>query len=180
MDGERFPCKPDDARAVGRAEFLVGESPFGADQGDHRRGCRGHGGGVEQPATGMSDYNACACGHLGEQPFERAARRDLHERVAATLLAGFDHHPFEPYLRGGGCLRHAAGRLKRHESRRSQFREFLDHPLLAVSLGKRDGERERDCNGDRIDRRFGSVEFHAIPSERRHPCRPLAAPAVEE
>ena len=128
----------------------------------------------------MGDHNAGTGRHLGQQLVERAARRDLHECVAATLLAGLDHHSLESGLGRCSCLRHAAGRLQRHESRRSQFSQLLDHPLLAFALRQCDGERERDPAVLWIDRRLVSVECHAIAADRCHAGRPLTARAVEE
>ena len=161
-------------------EFLIRESTLGADQSDHLARRRRHRVSCERSPAGMRDHDADVGGHLGKQSVERATSCNLHERVAAALLAGLDHPPLESGLGGGGRLCHAAGRLQWHEPRCSQFGELLHHPLLPFSFRQCDGERERDPAGLRIDRRLGSVECHAIAADRCHAGRPLAAGAVEE
>ena len=81
-----------------RGRDLVGrEAPLGADGGDDFTRASADTI-VERPAARVGDEPQGIGMAVGKR-LERGRRCDLHERVAATLLAGLDHYPFEPRLR---------------------------------------------------------------------------------
>jgi type II secretory pathway predicted ATPase ExeA len=165
------------AGCLGGSEFLGREASFRAHE-------REDGGRVvcEEGAERL----ACRVGHHGEHAGitggehrgERDGWRDFQKCVSATLLTGLDRGPAQPLDRRRCGLRYAAGRDQRHEPGAAELREFFHQPFLAIALGERHGERERQRWSRRRERRT-DLEPYAVTADGRDPSRPGVAPTVE-
>ena len=124
-----------EARVEGTLPLVVGEATFGADQGQHACGlsgehaCCGQPSGIREQAEGGWLPLAAGCGQAHRLG-------NLHQRVAAALLAGLDHLPAEAADGRRGGLSDAAGSGERQQAGGAELGEFLHHPFLAIALGQ--------------------------------------------